>query len=77
MTKEKLKHYVPGGKCRCYASSESDCGCGVDWTPREVYQLRAANSILRSAMYEIQDVSKDCETRGIAEEALNESAIDG
>ncbi len=24
----------------CHAHSESECGCDVDWTPREVYELR-------------------------------------
>ena len=24
----------------CHAYSESECGCDVDWTPSEVYELR-------------------------------------
>lgn len=32
--------YTPGQDCGCYAYSESECGCGADWTPSEVYELR-------------------------------------
>jgi hypothetical protein len=32
--------YIPGQDCGCYAYSESECGCGADWTPSEVYELR-------------------------------------
>lgn len=36
-----MKHkYTPGQDCGCYAYSESECGCGADWTPSEVYELR-------------------------------------
>ena len=34
--------YYPGRGCRCAARSEADCGCpGVDWSPSEIYDLRA------------------------------------
>jgi hypothetical protein len=32
--------YTPGQDCKCSAYSESECGCDVDWTPAEVYELR-------------------------------------
>jgi hypothetical protein len=32
--------YTPGEECQCSAYNESECGCGADWTPREVYELR-------------------------------------
>jgi septal ring factor EnvC (AmiA/AmiB activator) len=32
--------YIPGEGCLCHAHSEAECGCDVDWTPREVYELR-------------------------------------
>lgn len=32
--------YTPGQDCKCHAYSESECGCDVDWTPAEVYELR-------------------------------------
>jgi hypothetical protein len=32
--------YILGQGCQCHAYSESECGCDVDWTPREVYELR-------------------------------------
>ncbi len=31
-----------GMGCVCNAYSSSECACGVDWTPSEVYELRAA-----------------------------------
>ena len=34
------KEYTPGQDCKCSAYNESECGCGADWTPSEVYKLR-------------------------------------
>lgn len=31
---EQLK-YCSGARCRCYASSWSECGCDVDWRERD------------------------------------------
>jgi len=36
-----------GNGCRCAAYSESECGCDADWTPQEVYDLRAKIARLR------------------------------
>ena len=37
-----------GKGCECNASSEGECACkNVDWTPQEVYDLRAENAVLR------------------------------
>ena len=33
--------YTPGKGCQCSAYNESECGCDVDWTPKEVYELKA------------------------------------
>jgi hypothetical protein len=30
-----------GKDCKCSAYGEHECGCGADWTPQEVYDLRA------------------------------------
>jgi hypothetical protein len=38
--------YTPGEGCECSAYSESECGCDVDWTPREVYELRDQRDML-------------------------------
>jgi len=36
--------YYAGINCQCYASTQGDCCCSdVDWTPTEVYRLRAEN----------------------------------
>lgn len=29
-----------GEGCKCWATCEGECTCGVDWTPKEVYDLR-------------------------------------
>jgi hypothetical protein len=34
--------------CHCFARSENECSCpDADWTPAEVYRLRAENEALR------------------------------
>ena len=35
------KEYFAGKGCTCCAYGESECGCGVDWTDPEVYELQA------------------------------------
>ena len=30
-----------GKGCKCAAYDQSECGCDADWTPQEVYDLRA------------------------------------
>ena len=42
------ENYIPGQGCKCHAHSEAECGCDVDWTPREVYELRATISDLET-----------------------------
>jgi hypothetical protein len=39
-----------GKGCKCAAHSASECGCDVDWTPQEVYDLRAENERLKEAI---------------------------
>ena len=34
------KEHTPGQDCNCHAYGENECGCGADWTPSEVYELR-------------------------------------
>lgn len=41
LTEKKLKSYFAGKGCKCAAYGESECGCpNVDWTDKEVYELR-------------------------------------
>ena len=37
-----------GQGCTCNAWSENECACGADWTPQEVYDLRAENNRLKA-----------------------------
>lgn len=39
-----------GVDCKCAASSCHDCGCGADWTPSEVYELREKLRVAREAL---------------------------
>lgn len=39
-----------GVDCKCAASSFHDCGCGADWTPSEVYELREKLKIARERL---------------------------
>jgi len=39
-----------GKGCKCAAYDESECGCDVDWTPQEVYDLRTENEQLKEAI---------------------------
>jgi hypothetical protein len=39
-----------GKGCKCAAYSESECACNADWTPQEVYDLRAENERLKEAI---------------------------
>lgn len=39
-----------GEGCKCAAHAEAECGCDADWTPQEVYDLRAENERLKEAI---------------------------
>lgn len=43
-----------GKDCKCYAYCESECACGADWTPQEVYDLRASNARLLGLIADIR-----------------------
>ena len=65
------ENYTPGGGCLCHAHSESECGCDVDWTPREVYELREQRDEAREtiAMMEIRHAAVMLHTQDIVDEA--------
>jgi len=44
-----------GVGCKCEARSEAECGCDADWTPQEIYDLRAENERLREAIRHLAD----------------------
>lgn len=46
---EQLKHCA-GRDCKCSAYDYSECGCDVDWTPSEVYELRHKVKSLESRL---------------------------
>ena len=67
------ENYIPGEGCLCHAHSESECACDVDWTPREVYELREQRDRLAKALERILSYQgRFCEEdpESIAAEAL-------
>ena len=62
------KDYHAGMGCICSAHDASECGCGVDWTEPEIYQLREElatlkreNEILTKGLMENWHHSRKCE----------------
>jgi len=55
--------YIPGEGCECSARCSCECVCDVDWTPREIYKLRAERDRLTEALFmcrrELVDVLDD------------------
>lgn len=49
--KEQLAH-CNGQDCSCAAFSSSECACDADWTPGEVYRLRAELAELKRKIAE-------------------------
>lgn len=58
--------YTPGQDCKCHAYSESECGCDVDWTPSEVYELREKLTAERSLADRLAEALKFIATDNIA-----------
>ena len=46
--------YYPGKGCKCGAWDRSECGCDVDWTPTEVYDLRSKLKAAHSKLVKLQ-----------------------
>lgn len=42
-----------GQGCTCYAYGPSECACAADWTPQEIYDLRAEVKRLKTALRKI------------------------
>jgi len=38
---DDLENYTEGMGCQCGAHASIECGCDVDWTPKEVYELQS------------------------------------
>jgi hypothetical protein len=53
-----------GKGCRCAASCEWECGCSdVDWTPQEVYDLRAELATRTAERDEARRIACEYEAR--------------
>lgn len=55
LTAKALKTYAPGKDCKCAAWCESECGCDVDWTPKEIYELRLEVKKLKRELRRINE----------------------
>lgn len=56
-----------GKGCICGAYGECECGCGADWTPQEIYDLRKKVAELEAELKDRDDwfkarMSEDCPT---------------
>ena len=40
--------------CKCYARSEYECACGVDWTPQELIDARVTIAQLTARVAELE-----------------------
>ena len=49
-----LNNYYKGKGCKCHAYYYGECACGVDWTPKEVYELRKEVVELRKEVVELK-----------------------
>ena len=49
-----IEEYYPGKGCKCYAHSDSECCCNVDWTDPEVYKLREENKQLKNEIKKLK-----------------------
>lgn len=66
-----------GLDCKCAAWAYFECACGADWTPREVYELRAEvaklkedKMVLVGALKVITDYADEKSSVFVAEQAL-------
>ena len=48
-----------GQGCTCNAWVANECACGADWTPQEVYDLRAENNRLKAELKSIDGALDD------------------
>ena len=51
---EQLAH-CDGADCICSAYGEHDCSCNADWTPAEVYRLRARLAAADALLQDVRD----------------------
>jgi hypothetical protein len=49
-----------GKDCKCWAHGECECGCGADWTPQEVYDLRKRLSHLMDVAGKMAGALNEC-----------------
>jgi len=67
-----LDEYYAGKGCMCTAYDQSECGCpDVDWTPKEVYVLRAKLADHEAALKAKEEEIKALELRHEAEIQVN------
>ena len=73
LTAEELQTYWPGDRCGCDARSESDCSCGANWTPAEIYEQRNTICDLEEtiARLERQLIAKIEDGRALALEVVS------
>ena len=60
-TKKKNKDHFPCKGCVCGASSDWECGCDADWTPKVVYSLQDELSEIKKLVNELFGILEEIE----------------
>ena len=55
---EVEEKYYAGKGCTCATWSESECGCGADWTDPEIYMLRVQLKEKNQVLVEMRSMKK-------------------
>ena len=78
--KQTTEDYYEGKGCKCYAWSQGECACNVDWTPKEVYRLRDEIEAKDKRIAELESAEEIIKLRGQLEQAQAElvtAKVDG
>jgi hypothetical protein len=84
MNNQEITQYVEGDGCECNARCEGECGCGADWTPKEVYvlqkrivELEKERDVYASAFHQLKGEFVRCDNCGDQSECKDFDIFNG